>query len=98
MRKSHVMAYYNAGLQVLRASERPKNIKRLQEIRDAADNMPAVQAIKTQLSDIEANNRGSGLPMQPGLQIVIVQGGDRPPRTIGPAPAIDVTPNDKSTG
>ena len=97
MRKPHVMAYYNAGLQVLRASERPKNIKRLQEIRDAADNMPAVQAIKTleQLSDIEANNRGSGMPVLPGLQIVIVQA---PPRPQAAGLTIDVVPNDKGTG
>jgi hypothetical protein len=45
-KKPHVKAYYNHGLVVLRESERARNIKRLTEIRDKADNMPAVQAIK----------------------------------------------------
>jgi hypothetical protein len=69
-----VKAYYMAQLEVLRSSERARNIHRLAEIRDAADNMPAVQAIKTleQLDDVAAA-QSAGLQRVPGLQIVITQ-------------------------
>jgi hypothetical protein len=69
-----VKRYYAQQLDVLRSSERARNIHRLVAIRDAADNMPAVQAIKTleQLED-EARVSSSGLQRAPGLQIVIVQ-------------------------
>jgi hypothetical protein len=53
--KAEVAVYFNRCLQVLRAGERPRNIHRLAEIRDAANNMPAVQAIKTlEMLDAEA--------------------------------------------
>jgi hypothetical protein len=67
-----VKAYYMAQLEVLRSSERARNIHRLVAIRDAANNMPAVQAIKAleQLDDIAAA-QSAGLQRLPGLQIVI---------------------------
>lgn len=43
----HVQAYLRSERQVLRESLSPRNIHRLREIRDAADNMPAIQAIRT---------------------------------------------------
>ena len=46
MGKPHVVQYLNAEKQVLRSSAGPRNIQRLMQIRDAADNMPAVNAIK----------------------------------------------------
>src|ERR1700693_1496745 len=42
--KPHVLAYLRQQGQVLRGSEGPKSIHRLREIRDAANNKPAVDA------------------------------------------------------
>jgi hypothetical protein len=55
----------------LRTSERARNIHRLTEIRDKADNMPAVNAIKMleQLGDTDGP--GSAARTSPGLVIVI---------------------------
>jgi hypothetical protein len=93
-KKPHVKAYYNVGLQVLRDSERAKNIRRLAEIRDAADNMPAVQAVKAleQLADDDAKHP-SGMHSAPGITI----------RIINPAPSpqpamVDVTPQKPRIG
>jgi hypothetical protein len=84
--KPHVKAYYLRQLDVLRTSERARNIHTLAEVRDQTTNqMARVQAVKAleQLDDVEqASGRVNSLP---GLQIVIVQGGSA-------APAIDVTP------
>jgi hypothetical protein len=96
MRKAHVMAYYSYGLVVLRESERARNIKRLTEIRDKADNMPAVQAIKELELTPEQARAGQhgaragwcidlgGLP-PPGLVIQINS-------PIEPPALVDVTP------
>lgn len=99
LRKPHVLAYYNAGLVVLRESERARNIHRLIEIRDKAENMPAVQAIR----DLEltpdqarAGDRGPragwmidlGARPAPGLVVVVNTIGGEQHR-----PALDVTPN-----
>lgn len=72
-RKPHIKAAYLAELEVLRTSERARNIQRLHEIRDAADNMPAVQAIKAlmQLDDEGQRPGGGGLASAPGLTVVI---------------------------
>lgn len=76
--KPHVKAYYLSQLDVLRTSERARNIHALVEVRDQLDNkMARVQAVKAleQISDdAPANGGGSALP---GLQIVIVQGGSQ---------------------
>lgn len=71
--RPHVLAYINAEKQVLRASVSPKNIHRLVEIRDAADNMPAVNAIKLleELGD-DHSQRGSGASASPGVTIRVV--------------------------
>jgi hypothetical protein len=72
LRKHHVRAYYLAQLEVLRTSERARNIHRLCEIRDAANNMPAVQAIKTLEALTDDMPAGSGgQPRTPGLVIVV---------------------------
>src|SRR6516165_9062711 len=44
--RPHVLAHLRERREVLRAAASGKNILRLCEIRDAADNMPAVNAIK----------------------------------------------------
>lgn len=92
-KKPHVKAYYNAGLDVLRTSERAKNISALARIRDNSENgMAVVSAAKAleQLSETETAHRGHGLPTAPGLQIVIVQPGEPvKPRIINVAPNKD---------
>lgn len=75
LEKPHVLAYYKAQREVLRARECARNIHRLTEIRDKADNMPAVQAIKMleQLGDGESVATSRGSVSSPGLTIQIVQ-------------------------
>jgi hypothetical protein len=71
--KPHVKQWYLGQLEVLRTSARARNIHRLEEIRDAANNMPAVQAIKTleQIDDVSTGT--AAMQRAPGLQIVITQ-------------------------
>ena len=69
--RPHVMAFYKAELQVLRTSEEPRSIIRLAEIRDAANNMPAVQAAK-HLLEREQTNSNSNDGTSPGVTIRIV--------------------------
>jgi hypothetical protein len=86
LEKPEVAEYFNRGLQVLRAGERAANIHRLCEIRDAVDNMPAVNAVKTlEMLDAEAIVRPTG-QVTPGLVIKFVTY-EKPQ----PAP-IDITP------
>ena len=96
MKKPHVKQYYNAGLDVLRTSERVRNISALAKVRDTSDNgMAVVSAAKAleQIAEQGEERTRPGLGMLPGLQIVIVSG-SAPPRTIGPQPApmIDAMP------
>ena len=88
--KPHVKAWYMAQLQVLRDSARAKNIHRLTEIRDAANNMPAVQAIKAleQLEEVSAST--SNVQRNPGLQIVILQAATSP--VLPSAPTLEHEP------
>jgi len=90
-RKHHVRAYYLAQLEVLRMSERARNIHALVRIRDQDENkMAAVAAIKA----LEAMDRdampsaGAGPPMTPGFTIIVEQ--PRPPAPV--QPVIDITP------
>jgi hypothetical protein len=71
--KPRVMAYLKQQRQVLLGSEGPRNIHRARQIRDAADNMPAVNAIKLleELGD-ERSQRGSGANTSPGMTIRVV--------------------------
>jgi|SRR5882757_1164967 len=74
--KPHVKAYYMRQLDVLRTSERARNIHTLAEVRDQTSNqMARVQAVKAleQIDDDQAQS--GGRQSLPGLQIVIVQGG-----------------------
>jgi hypothetical protein len=74
-RKPPVKAFYMAQLEVLRTSERARNIHTLVDVRDQESNqMARVQAVKAleQIDDVEQASRGS--QMQPGMQIVIVTG------------------------
>jgi len=75
--RTHVKAYYLSQLEVLRTSERSRNIHRLTEIRDKADNMPAVQAIKMleQLAD-EAHGPGASAQRAPGVTVIVMTRAD----------------------
>lgn len=79
LKKPHVKRFYLDQLDVLRTSARARNIHRLMEIRDAADNMPAVQAIKVleQLSEEQAVG-ASYVRSSPGVTIVIESGKPEP--------------------
>jgi hypothetical protein len=72
--RPHVMALLKHERQVLRGSAAARNIHRLCEIRDAANNMPAVQAIKVleELGD-DYQRAGSGAAApSPGVVIKMV--------------------------
>jgi hypothetical protein len=85
LEKPEVATYYNRGLQVLRAGERARNIHRLCDIRDAANNMPAVNAVKAlELIDSEAAAHPVG-QATPGIVIKFIT-------QAPPAPIVDVTP------
>jgi hypothetical protein len=78
LQRPHVLAYYKQQREVLRARESPANIHRLCEIRDAADNMPAVNAIRAleQIGDEQINR--PNVPT-PGISIRIVNVASPPP-------------------
>ena len=98
-KKPHVKAYYNQGLVVLRESERARNIRRLAEIRDAADNMPAVQAIKA-LEQMPDDVRDLSDPrQQPGITIRIINPTPAPPTIdVSPTRNSQMLPNRASEG
>lgn len=75
LNKPHVKAYYRQQLDVLRTSERARNIHALVDVRDQTENkMARVQAVKAleQISDDEQVNRGQ--QAAPGMVIVINNG------------------------
>ena len=71
LEKPHVNAFYRAQCDVFRGSTLARNIHRLCEIRDAEDNMPAVNAIKT-LMGIETEQTNNKQTTSPGVTIRIV--------------------------
>jgi len=88
--KAEVATYWNQALQVLRVGERASNIHRLCEIRDAANNMPAVNAVKAlEMLDAEAVARPVG-QISPGIVIRFVT--QAVTQTSQPAPIVDITP------
>lgn len=75
LRRPPVRAYYSAELEVLRTSERARNIHTLAEVRDQKTNqMARVQAVKAleQLDDEVSARRGSAFSASPGLIINIL--------------------------
>ena len=88
LQRPHVLAYYKQQREVLRARESPANIHRLCEIRDADNNMPAVNAIKAleMLDDGQTNRPNTP---SPGISIRIVSVSSPPaPIDIKAAPRI----------
>jgi hypothetical protein len=91
LEKSEVAAYFNRGLQVLRVGERAANIHRLAEIRDAANNMPAVNAVKAlEMLDAEAVARPVGQADARGIVIRFVT--QTVTQASHSAPIVDITP------
>jgi hypothetical protein len=88
LHRPHVQAYYRTQCEVLRAREGAANIHRLCEIRDAENNMPAVNAIKAlELIGDEQTIRPN--TPTPGISIRIVQVSSPPaPINIKAAPRI----------
>jgi hypothetical protein len=85
LRRSHVRQWYLREIDVLRTSERARNIHALVNVRDTADHsMARVSAVKTleTISDVEAA-RGGSATTAPGLVIQIVSN-DPVPKVIGP--------------
>jgi hypothetical protein len=79
--RSHVLAYLRRRREVLRASACGSNISRLVQIRDAAENMPAIQAIRTLEQMGETDSVASSAQRSPGV-VIIVQGAVSPPRVL----------------
>lgn len=90
LKKPHVKAYYLSGLQVLRDSERARNIRALTEVRDQTNNpMARVAAVKAlEQPDEAAAAAANGSARLPGLTIVVM---GAPQAPVEP-PVVDVTP------
>lgn len=72
-RKPHVKAHYLSELEVLRTSERARNIHTLVEVRDQKTNqMARVQAVKELEQSAETATRSTGSLSLPGLTIQII--------------------------
>lgn len=72
-RKPHVKAHYLSELEVLRTSERARNIHTLVEVRDQTTNqMARVQAVKELEQSAETQARSTGSLSLPGLTIQII--------------------------
>jgi hypothetical protein len=105
-KKPHVAAYYNAGLHVLRTSERARNISALAKVRDDSENgMAVVSAAKAleQLAEPSGPGGAGGgraragwaidlTDQAPGL-VIVIQQPRQPATTEEPGLTIDVTPN-----
>jgi hypothetical protein len=91
LNKPHVKQFYLSQLEVLRTSERARNIHRLTEIRDKADNMPAVNAIKMLEQIDEASSSAGGTQMRSPGVVIIVQNGAaaHAPQAPNPVQVID---------
>lgn len=71
--RAHVIAHMKARREVLRASACGSNILRLEQIKRAADNMPAIQAIRTleQMGD-DVIGGAAAVSHSPGITIRII--------------------------
>lgn len=77
LEKPHVKAYYASQIEVLRGSQRARNIHRAIEIRDAANNMPAIHAIRYLDGQADESGNLAGGSTRSGGMVVIVQGDAR---------------------
>jgi hypothetical protein len=111
LRKPHVRAYYNAGLEVLRTSERARNIAAMARVRDTSDNGVAVVTAAKALEQLAEPNGPGGIGggrggARAGYVIrldddepagVVIMITPRPERPQTPGVTIDVTPNEDGT-
>jgi hypothetical protein len=74
--RPHVLEYVRKRRQMLLASVNARNIQRLAEIRDAADNMPAVNSVLAleRMAGDASSTGGTGVSHSPGVTIVINSG------------------------
>ena len=74
--KPYVLEYVRKRRQMLLASVNARNIQRLAEIRDAADNMPAVNSVLAleRMAGDQASGQAGGVSHSPGVTIVINSG------------------------
>lgn len=74
--KPHVIDYVRKRRVMLRESINAKNDFRLAEIRDAANNTPAVNAIAMleRMNDVAGSHQAGGVSNSPGVTIVINSG------------------------
>jgi hypothetical protein len=84
LEKPHIAAHYRAQCQVLRDASRARNIHRLFQIRDAADNLPAVNAVKALMGLDDEPLRTANAADARGVTI----------RILNVVPAPSTTPND----
>jgi hypothetical protein len=90
LRRPHVRQHYLGLLDVLRTSERARNIHRLTEIRDKADNMPAVNAIKMLEQIDEASSAAGGAQSRsPGVVVIVQTVAAHAPQAPNPVQVID---------
>lgn len=88
--KAHVLTYIRKRKDVLRASISAKNIQRLGEIRDAANNMPAIHAIRQLENDSDDNAVRRVTSSSPGLIVQIINSAPA-----AAPPTITLTPNEE---
>lgn len=92
LEKPHVLSYLRRRKQMTRESLSAANIHRLAQIRDAADNMPAVQAIKLleEMGEERGLSGSHGIAQSnPGVTIVIQQAIQPNGRSPVPSQAIE---------
>jgi hypothetical protein len=90
LRKHHVKRYYFEQLDVLRTSERARNIHALVRVRDQDQNKTAVVAAVKALEKMKDDQAivGVGQARTPGVVIVVGPAEPAKPRTIDASPAV----------
>lgn len=90
LERGHVVKHLYKRREVLRTHASAQNIKRLVEIRDAADNMPAVQAIREleHMGDEQGQASRAAAPFS-GLVVVINQPAAQGASVANPVQVID---------
>lgn len=67
-----VQAYIKQQTDVFRVAERPRTFHRFKQIRDAADNMPAVNAGKALIGEDDSSQRLNAVTHSPGVTIKVI--------------------------
>lgn len=83
LERRHVLAHLKRRREVLRTSARGSNIRRLVEIRDAANNMPAVQAIRELERMDDGDEIAAAARRSPGVVILVTGNASVTPLSVG---------------